>query len=141
MYWTQGWEFALSLFALALFTLLLFALSLRELLFLYRALRGNHSFCSFVKEGRERFSLVAIFKRVRKAIESNWLSVFFIKAKQKSVILIFKSSFLQKGVKPNLKKSKLLFHKEWIALVFDKVKRPIPTGRKSEFPTLTISYI
>ena len=40
----------------------------------------------------------------------------------------YKSSFqfsLQKGAKPTLKKSKLLFHKEWIALVFEKVKRAI----------------
>ena len=40
----------------------------------------------------------------------------------------YKSSFqfsLQKGAKPSLRKSKLLFHKEWIALVFEKVKRAI----------------
>ena len=55
---------------------------------------------------KERIALVTLFKK------SNWL------------FLAFQFSF-QKGAKPGLKKSELLFHKEQIALVFEKVERAI----------------
>ena len=79
--------------------------------------RVNHSFC------KEQFAPVTLFKRATRAIHS--LLFFFIKAKPKSLIYIFKSSFqftLEKGTNPTLKKSKSLFIKSKLLLCSNKWK-------------------